>query len=139
VKPRVYTAGTFDLFHAGHANFLAQCAEFGDVTVALNTDRFVEAYKGAPPVIDYEGREDVVRACRYVAEVIPQDRHDLRPQVLEVAPNVILVGSDWAAKDYAAQTGLSQEWLDEQGFGFAYVPYTDGVSTTAIRERLVTA
>ena len=37
----VYTGGTFDLYHAGHARFLARCAELGSVVVSLNTDEFI--------------------------------------------------------------------------------------------------
>ena len=48
----VYTGGTFDLLHAGHVKFLRRCAEFGRVVVALNTDEFVEQYKGRKPIMD---------------------------------------------------------------------------------------
>jgi len=50
----VYTGGTFDLFHANHVRFLRRCAELGSVTVSLNTDEFIQAYKGRPPVVPYE-------------------------------------------------------------------------------------
>ena len=33
---RLYTGGTFDMFHFGHVRFLKMCAQLGDVTVALN-------------------------------------------------------------------------------------------------------
>ena len=49
---KVYTGGTFDLFHRGHANFLRQCKEIGDhLTVSLNTDEFIYRYKGTYPVM----------------------------------------------------------------------------------------
>ena len=49
----VYTGGTFDLFHAGHVNFLKQCKKIGDqVVVALNTDEFIFDYKGKSPIIN---------------------------------------------------------------------------------------
>jgi len=67
----VYTGGTFDLFHAGHSFFLRRCSELGRVTVALNTDEFIEAYKGKPPVISYADRAEVLMSCRYVDSVIP--------------------------------------------------------------------
>ena len=67
----VYTGGTFDLYHSGHANFLARCAELGEVVVSLNTDEFIEAYKGKAPVISYAEREAVLLSCRSVSAVIP--------------------------------------------------------------------
>jgi hypothetical protein len=32
--------------------------------------------------------------------------------------------------------GFDQDWLDERGIGLIYIPYTDGISTTAIKQRL---
>jgi len=31
---KIYTGGTFDLFHAGHVEFLKKCAQFCSVTVS---------------------------------------------------------------------------------------------------------
>jgi cytidyltransferase-like protein len=48
---KVYTGGTFDLFHSGHVNFLRQCKKIGNhVTVSLNTDEFIFRYKQKMPV-----------------------------------------------------------------------------------------
>lgn len=133
----VYTGGTFDLFHAGHANFLRQCSLIGDVIVSLNTDQFITEYKGKPPVMTYEERASVLRACRYVTGVIPNAAgKDSREAILEVKPDVIAIGSDWATKDYYKQMGFNQAWLDEQGIWLCYIPYTSGISTTAIKQRL---
>jgi len=53
-----------------------------------------------------------------------------------VAPDYILIGSDWARKDYYTQMGFDQNWLDERGIVLGYVPYTPGISTTNIKGRL---
>jgi glycerol-3-phosphate cytidylyltransferase len=132
----VYTGGTFDLFHAGHAAFLARCAAFGDVVVALNTDEFIAAYKGKPPVCTYVEREAVLLACRYVDRVLPNyAAADSRPAIEVVAPDVIAIGSDWARRDYYAQMGFDQDWLDARGIGLLYLPYTPGISTTLLKGR----
>jgi len=88
----VYSGGTFDLMHAGHANFLRRCAELGDrVVIALNTDEFIEEYKGKPPVISYADRRDVLLACRYVDEVIPNiGGPDSRITIETVMPDLIV-------------------------------------------------
>lgn len=133
----VYTGGTFDLFHSGHAAFLARCAELGEVIVALNTDEFIEAYKGKPPVMTYTEREQVLLSCRSVTAVIPNwGGADSKPAIETVKPNLIVIGSDWAKRDYYAQMGFTQDWLDQRGIGLCYIPYTQGISTTAIKARL---
>jgi len=135
---RVYTGGTFDLFHAGHARFLARCHQLGKVTVALNTDDFVEAYKGKRPVMSYEERAEVLRSCRYVSNVIANyDGADSTTAIEIVQPDLIVVGSDWAVRDYYRQMNFTQEWLDQRGIGLCYIPYTAGISSTDIKARLV--
>ena len=95
---KVYTGGTFDLFHRGHANFLRQCKEIGDyLVVSLNTDEFIYRYKGQYPVMSYEDRKEVLLACRYVDEVVPNsDGEDSKPAILSVKPKFVIIGSDWA-------------------------------------------
>lgn len=135
---KVYTGGTFDLFHRGHVNFLRQCKEIGDyVIVSLNTDEFIHRYKGEYPVISYEDRKEVLLSCKYVDKVIPNSEgEDSKPAILDVNPKFIIIGSDWAKKDYYKQMNFTQEWLDENDYMLIYIPYTDNVSTTLIKKKL---
>lgn len=134
----VYTGGTFDLFHKGHVNLLKWCKSIGDkVVVSLNTDEFINAYKGKPPVISFSDRKDVLMSCKYVDEVIPNyGGVDSKPAILSVMPNVIVIGSDWALKDYYHQMGFTQHWLDQYGIALCYVPYTWDISTSKIKGRI---
>lgn len=133
----IYTGGTFDLFHQGHAQFLKRAAGLGDVVVALNTDEFITEYKGKAPVMTYREREAVLLACKWVTAVVPNaGGADSRIAVSQVQPEYIIIGSDWARRDYYYQMGFDQDWLDERGIGLIYIPYSDGISTTAIKARL---
>jgi len=133
----VYTGGTFDLFHAGHVRFLQRCAEFGQVVVSLNTDEFIQNYKGKPPVLSYADRREVLLACRYVDRVVPNlGGADSKPTIQAIDPDIVIIGSDWARKDYYKQMSFTQDWLDERGIGLAYIPYTQGISSTIIKERM---
>jgi glycerol-3-phosphate cytidylyltransferase len=134
----VYTGGTFDLFHAGHVRFLHRCSELGKVVVSLNTDEFIEEYKGKPPVISYTDRAEVLRGCRYVYDVIPNSGGTDSTEAIErVYPDIIAIGSDWARKDYYQQMGFDQDWLDARDISLIYIPYTEGISSTAIKERML--
>lgn len=133
----VYTGGSFDLFHAGHVQFLKRCAELGSVTVSLNTDEFIIAYKGKGLVMNYEERKSVLESCRYVDRVVPNiGGADSRLAIDLVKPDLIVIGSDWARRDYYTQMGFTQDWLDERGIGLVYIPYTQGISSTDIKARL---
>lgn len=136
----VYTGGTFDMFHSGHANFLKQCkiiaGQNGKVVVSLNTDTFILQYKGIAPVCTYEERKACLESCKYVDFVVENTNgSDSKPTILEVRPTIIVIGSDWAKKDYYAQMKFTQEWLDDNNIVLAYVPYKQNISTSIIKRR----
>ena len=136
--PTIYTGGTFDLFHSGHVNLLRRCSQLGDVVVvSLNTDEFIEGYKGKPPVLSYQDREAVLKSCKYVDQVIPNvGGSDSKIAIELVQPDYIAIGSDWIKKNYYEQMGFTQDWLDERGIGLIYVPYSKNISSTNIKNRL---
>ena len=137
-----YTGGTFDGgLHFGHVNFLRQCkaivGEFGRVVVSLNTDEFIEEFKGIRPLMSYDERKKSLLGCKYVDEVVENfGGPDSKPCIVSVRPDFIIIGSDWAAKDYYKQMDFTQNWLDEQGIVLMYVPYTTKISTSDLKRRL---
>lgn len=139
---RVLTLGTFDMFHAGHVNLLRRCRDLagllGNVTVGLNTDDFVERYKHRAPVIGFADREAVLYACRYVDDVMANDQPGGSAWRLieSAAPDVIVVGDDWLDRDYLGQLGVEADDLDEREIRVMFVPYTKGISSSAIRAAL---
>jgi glycerol-3-phosphate cytidylyltransferase len=137
----VYTGGTFDLFHSGHVNLLKRCKEIagpdGLVVASLNTDDFIWQFKNKKPICSEDERAEVLLSCRYVDRVVMNvGGADSRIAIDQVQPNYIVVGSDWAEKDYYSQMSFDQKWLDERGIGLVYVPYTKTISSSAIRSRM---
>lgn len=139
--PVIYAGGTFDLTHSGHMHFLWQCKKIagfnGRVVVALNTDDFIQRFKGKKPLQSYRERMTNLLSCIFVDEVIPNsDGEDSKPAILKVKPDFVVVGSDWAKKDYFKQMNFTQEWLDSNDIVLIYVPYTQGISTTDLKRRI---
>ena len=134
----LYTGGTFDIFHFGHANFLRQCKLLADeVVVGLNTDEFIAKFKGSTPIMTYEEREKGLLNCPYVDKVIPNiSGEDSKPTILQAKPNIIAIGDDWAHKDYYKQMQFTQAWLEEKNIVLVYIPYTRGISTSEIKTRI---
>lgn len=134
----LYTGGTFDLFHFGHAHFLSQCKVLADrVVVSLNTDSFILQYKKESPILSFDERKKSLLASGLVDEVIVNTGgSDSKPAILEVNPDIICIGDDWAKKDYYGQMNFTQDWLDEQGIVLCYVPYLKCISTTEIKKRI---
>ena len=133
----VYTGGSFDLPHPGHYRLLERASRFGLVTVSLNLDDIYEKYKGKKFVMSYEERREVLLSSKWVHDVVPNiGGADSKVAIEMVKPNYIVIGSDWATKDYHAQMGFDQEWLDQRGIGMVYLPYTWGISSTEIKSRM---
>lgn len=133
----IYTGGTFDCFHNGHVNFLRQCSKLGRVIVALNTDSFIQQYKGVAPILTYKERETILNSCKYVDGVVPNiGGADSKITIKKVKPNVIAIGTDWLGKNYYKQMDFTQKWLDDNNIVLMYLPYTVGISTTLIKEKI---
>ena len=135
----LYTGGTFDVFHYGHMNFLRQCSKISDrVVVSLNTDDFIYQYKGKYPIMTYEERKKSLEFCKFVDEVIPNvGGSDSKPAILQIKPQIVAIGDDWAKRDYYTQMQFTQEWLDENDIVLVYLAYTRGISTTEIKNRIL--
>jgi len=141
---RVYSGGTFDMVHRGHLDLLEWCRKIagpeGEVIIALNTDDFIERFKGKPPIVSYEDRKAMLEAfASLVTKVIENTGgEDSKSAIMEVKPDVIVVGSDWLMKDYCAQMGFTPQWLEEQRIALTYVPRHLPISSTQIKEKVRT-
>ena len=139
----IYTGATFDILHAGHINFLRQCKEYfpdSYLIVSLNTDEFIEQFKGKKPVFNFDERKKLLETVEYVDEVIRNiGGEDSKPAILTVEPDVIIIGSDWLNKDYLKQMSITEEWLRKNHIALIYIPYTEIISTTEIKRRLSNA
>ena len=72
-KVRVFTSGSFDLFHIGHLNILEKSALLGDeLIVGVSTDELIQHYKGMPPIIPFEQRMRIVSSIKCVTKVVKQ-------------------------------------------------------------------
>lgn len=137
----VYNGGSYDLLHPGHLYVFRQlrnlAGPYGIVVVALNTDEFIEEFKGHPPVQSYEHRAAVLRGLRDVDRVIPNiGGADARPAIESVAPDIIAAGHDWYSPDderYCRQMGFTKEWLAARGIRLVYLDWMEGFSSTNLR------
>ncbi|WP_370644158.1 glycerol-3-phosphate cytidylyltransferase [Thalassobius sp. Cn5-15] len=124
----ILTYGTFDLFHFGHVRLLQRLAKMGDrLIVACSTDEF-NAVKGKKTVVPYEHRVEVLEACRYVDQVIPEyDWAQKRDDVVKYNVDVFAMGDDWAGK------------FDELAdlCDVVYLPRTEDISTTDLKRAVI--
>jgi glycerol-3-phosphate cytidylyltransferase len=136
--PRVtlLTIGTFDAPHIGHASFLRRCEAFAErdrIMVGINSDDFVLRYKGVAPLFSERERQRLVASLGYQTRLNDGPGRDL---IEFVMPEIVAIGSDWAKRDYHAQIATPVEFFEEHGIAMLYIPYTEGISSTLLKERL---
>ena len=125
---RVITYGTFDLLHYGHINLLRRAKELGDyLIVALSTDEFNWNEKQKKCYFTYEQRKALVEAVRYVDLVIPETCWEQKvSDVVDNQIDVFVMGDDWKG-----QFDFLKDYCE-----VIYLPRTDGISTTKIKQDL---
>lgn len=129
-----YTTGVFDMFHVGHLNLLKKAKEQCDyLIVGVSTDELVEQYKSKTPIIPFKDRLEIVSAIKYVDKVVPQFTMDKYDAWQELHFNVIFHGDDW--KNTSVYNEIEAK-LRKEGVEFVYFPYTKGVSSTEIRDKI---
>ena len=122
-----------DLVHSGHLNILNKAAELGQVTVGVLTDSAIVSYKRLP-YMDYEQRADIVSNLKAVFEVIPQSTLDYSENLKALKPDYVVHGDDWKE---GVQQKTRQNVIDtlaEWGGELIEVPYTQGISSTALNK-----
>lgn len=136
-EPRVVlTIGTFDVPHLGHAYLFKKALELGgELIVGVNSDQFVESYKGFLPTYSLAERMKLIARLGYRVELNDGPGHDL---IYKVWPDVLAIGDDWMpgrGKDYMAQIDMTPADFDELECTLAFIPVRIE-STTDIKRRL---
>ena len=98
-KVRVFTSGSFDLFHIGHLNILEKSALLGDeLIVGVSTDELIQHYKGMPPIIPFEQRIRIVSSIKCVTKVVKQVKLTEIAQLERENIDIVTIGDDWKDK-----------------------------------------
>lgn len=125
-----YTAGAFDLFHVGHLNLLKRAkAQCDRLIVGVTADELIEQTKGHKPAIPLVERIEILKACRYVDEVVVQDNLDKVLAWEKYHYDILFSGDDW--KGNPRWLGY-EEKLNEKGVDVVYLPYTKETSSSKI-------
>lgn len=124
---KIITYGTFDLLHVGHVNILRRAKELGDyLVVAVSSDEF-NRLKHKEAYHSFEDRKLILEAIKYVDEVIPEENWEQkRDDIKKHDIDTFVMGHDWEG-EFDFLKDLCE---------VVYLPRTEGISTTKIKEDL---
>lgn len=132
---KVYIGMSADIIHPGHLNIIKEGAKLGKVTVGVLTDEAIASYKRLP-YLDYEQRKLIVENIKNVEKVIPQKTLDYVPNLLIEKPDFVVHGDDWKEGTQKETRQKVVEALKEWGGKVIDLPYTKGISSTKLNEKI---
>ena len=129
---RVYLDMVADLFHIGHLNLIKKAHEVGDyIIVGIHCDKDVQSYKRRP-IITEEDRYELVKSCKYVNEVIEAAPLMITEEFLTRHKIDFVLHGDDVSEELSKQHAVPLKKNMVK-----YVPYTNGVSTTEIIDKII--
>jgi phosphoenolpyruvate phosphomutase len=123
------------MIHPGHLNIIHEAVKLGSVTVGVLTDAAIASYKRLP-YLTYEQRAEIVSNIKGVDRVVPQTTLDYVPNLRELKPDYVVHGDDWKEGVQAKTRQRIIEAMAEWGGQVIDIPYTQGISSTAMNQRL---
>jgi len=134
-KPQLkigYLSGTFDLFHIGHLNLLRRAKAYCDyLVVGVHKDA---SHKGKSTFISFEERCEIVKSIKYVDKVIPSEKEDCDVYLKGIVKyDYLFVGSDYKGTE---RFNRYEQIFADTDVKIIYFPYTQGTSSSQLREAL---
>lgn len=137
-KKVVFTAGSWDLIHAGQCRYLEKASENGDIlVVGVSSNNAIKQVKGPnKPILDEKIRAEMLTYLRCVDFVTILPEPSCQPSLGLLRPNVyVTVKEDWTdnykeSREYKTVVGYGGEVLvvDRQ---------STAISTTQILQRAI--
>ena len=132
----VFVSGCFDLLHSGHIAFFKEASGYGDVYVALGSDKTVFDLKGRPTVNTEDERLFMVKSVSYVKDAFVSCGSgilDFEVELRQMMPDYFVVNVDGHIPEKRAlceELGIEYIILERK-------PYEglEARSTTALRRR----
>lgn len=131
-----YTDGVYDMFHVGHLNMLKEAKKRCDeLIVGVHSDAIVEGYKNRKTIINENDRREIIDSIKYVDRAVINETRDKMELWKKHKFDVLFIGDDWKGTE---RWNTFEKQLATVGVRVEYIPYTQGVSTTMLREKVST-
>jgi cytidyltransferase-like protein len=102
MKKKVFVSGCFDLLHSGHIAFFQEASSYGDLYVALGSDKTIFDLKGRTPVNSEDERLFMVKSVNCVKDVFVSEGSGMMDFLTEfqaLQPDIFIVNEDGNTQD----------------------------------------
>ncbi|MFT3891817.1 MAG: adenylyltransferase/cytidyltransferase family protein [Anaerolineales bacterium] len=133
---KVFVSGCFDMLHSGHVEFFRQAAQYGDLYVALGSDKTIYDLKGRETINNEQERTFMVKSVSWVKDAFISRGSgilDFEAELRKMRPDYFVVNADGNTPE---KRKLCEE-LDIEYVILERKPYEglEARSTTALRGR----
>lgn len=129
-----FIQGTFDMFHVGHLRLIQRAQEQCEqLIVGVNTDALVRLYKNKRPIVPFESRIKIIDSIKGVDRAIGMNDRNKIKAARNLKFDALIMGNDWQGTEFY---NIMEEELNRVGVDIVYFPYTQGISSTALRKKL---
>jgi cytidyltransferase-like protein len=97
MKKKVFVSGCMDMLHSGHLEFFRQASAYGDLYVALGSDKTIFGLKGRLPVNNEMERLFMVQAISFVKHAFISKGSgvlDFEEELRSIRPDYLVVNED---------------------------------------------
>ena len=139
-QQRILALGYFDLMHEGHLNYLEFARQQGDVlVVGIAPDSFCQQSKGYQPIMNETQRKMLITALSIVDEThfvaSPISHTQAAAEwIRSLNINKVVCGIEWQGSERWQKLGKA---LAHHNIDVTYAPKTEGVSTTSIKQKVI--
>jgi len=136
MNKKVFVSGSFDMLHSGHIEFFREAANYGDLYVALGSDRTIFELKGRSTVNNEQERLFMVRSVSFVKDAFISRGSgilDFEAELSEIVPDYFIVNADGHTaekRDLCRSLGIEYVILERNPY-----PGLEARSTTQLRQR----
>jgi cytidyltransferase-like protein len=133
---KVFVSGCFDMLHSGHVEFFHEAAQYGDLYVAIGSDRTVFELKGRSTVNSEQERLFMIKSVSFVKDAFISRGSgimDFEVELREMLPDYFIINADGHTpekRDLCHELGIQYVILERKPH-----PGFDARSTTQLRQR----
>ena len=97
MRKKVFVSGCFDMLHSGHIEFFQEASQYGDLYVALGSDKTIFELKGRPTINSEQERLFMIKSVSCVKDAFISRGSgilDFEAELREMMPDYFIINAD---------------------------------------------